>query len=63
MESLDIDDLNIILESLKNSIHYMDNKPIPEYYPSYEYKQDRINPLRETAQKVQKLKEAATTQR
>lgn len=43
MEKLNVDDLSFILESLNYTKHKFENYPIGENgYPSYEYKQKRL---------------------
>ncbi len=52
MESLTVQDLDVILESLKHTRHKFENYE----YPTYEYKQQRINEINEVITKVGNLK-------
>lgn len=57
MTQFSIEDLDIIIESLKYSILKIENYPIGEGgYPSYEYKQDRLLPIKSTMEKVRELR-------
>ena len=56
MENLTLSDLDFILESLKYTKHKFENYPIGEKgYPSYEYKEKRIEEVNRVILKVQEL--------
>ncbi len=55
--SLNLNDIDVILESLKYSKMHTENYPIGENgYPSYEYKRERLNRIEEVIGKVKELK-------
>lgn len=57
MENLSVKDIEFILESLEYTRLKFENYPIGEKgYPSYEYKQQRIQEVTEVIAKVKKIK-------
>ena len=48
-------DISTMATSLEYGIYNMENKSIPDYYPSYEFKQEQIKPLKEALEKCRLL--------
>ena len=57
-ETITIQDIDVILESLKNTKHIFENH---QDYPSYEFKQKRITEVDDVASKLRSLKKIANT--
>lgn len=59
METLTLSDLNFILESLEHTRHKFENYPIGEKgYPSYEYKQKRMEEVSAVISKIQGMRKS-----
>ena len=58
MEQLSIEDLDFILESLKYTRLKFENYPIPQGYPTYEYKRERLDRVETVMKRVSEYKAA-----